>query len=120
MKKRNEPLRTQRPQSFFFRKAKNTIFFGEYFGNSVSSRSSAVYAYFLILGIKIFPYLYPPLVKKRRSLRRKQRAQRSFFESPLAVLAFREALKMGPLFPRHPGPCAFGHFCLCVLCDLCG
>jgi hypothetical protein len=41
--------------------------------------------------------------------KRKQRAQRSFLESPLAVLIFRDGWKRGPLSPLHPVP---GHLAI--------
>jgi hypothetical protein len=42
-------------------------------------------------------------MKKRMEPQRAQRPQRSFLESPPALLTFREASEMGPLFPLHPG-----------------
>jgi hypothetical protein len=36
--------------------------------------------------------------------KRRQKAQRSFHESPWAVLIFREGWKRGLSFPLHPGP----------------
>jgi hypothetical protein len=50
------------------------------------------------LGNKATSFSASSADEDKKSLKRGQRAQRSFPEGRLAVLAFRETLEMGPLF----------------------
>jgi len=86
MKKKISPLSTQRPQSYFFIKAKNTNHFSNFSSSPRPPGSLRSMVIFLFWGIKIFLYLNLPRRKIRRSPRSTPRAQRSFRENPHALL----------------------------------
>jgi len=93
MKKRMEPQRAQRPQSFFFPKTKNKNHFMD-ISSPLRPPGSLRFTVFLFLS---------SADKDKKMTEEEAESAEIILRKPLALLTFREASEMGPLFPLHPG-----------------